>query len=86
MRLNIANLDRSESPVSPDYLDVIMKKSQSRMWKTQNGELQFVISIAETQNVLGKFAGCYFECGSCSIDKATYDTPFRQTHKIDSIL
>jgi chemotaxis protein CheY-P-specific phosphatase CheC len=34
-----------------------MKKSQSRMWKTQNGELQFVISIAETQNVLGKFAG-----------------------------
>jgi class 3 adenylate cyclase len=34
-----------------------MKKSQSRMWKTLNGEPQFVISIAETQNVLGKFAG-----------------------------
>jgi adenylate cyclase len=57
VRLNIANLNRSESPVSPDYLDVIMKKSQSRMWKTLNGEPQFVISIAETQNVLGKFAG-----------------------------
>jgi adenylate cyclase len=57
VRLNIANLDRSESPVSPDYLDVIMKKSQSRMWKTLNGELQFIISVVETQNVLGRFAG-----------------------------
>ena len=56
MRLNIANLDRSESPVSPAYLDVIMKKSQTRMWKTLQGEPQFIISVAETQNVLDKFA------------------------------
>ena len=26
------------------------------MWKTLNGEPQFIISVAETQNVLGKFA------------------------------
>ena len=50
--------DRSESsPVSTDYIDVIMKKSQTRMWKTLNGEPQFIISVAETQNVLDKFAG-----------------------------
>jgi adenylate cyclase len=51
-------LDRSElSPVSTDDIDVIMKKSQIRMWKTLNGEPQFIISVAETQNVLDKFAG-----------------------------
>ena len=51
-------MDRSElSPVSSDDVDVIMKKSQTRMWKTLNGEPQFIISVAETQNVLDKFAG-----------------------------
>jgi adenylate cyclase len=51
-------LDRSElSPISTDDIDVIMKKSQTRMWKTLNGEPQFIISVAETQNVLDKFAG-----------------------------
>src|SRR5215212_5076211 len=45
------------SPVSSDYVDVIMKKSQTRMWKTLKGEPQFIISVAETQNVLDKFAG-----------------------------
>jgi hypothetical protein len=29
-----------------------MKKSQTRMWKTLQGEPQFIISVAETQNVL----------------------------------
>jgi adenylate cyclase len=56
--INIDNLDRSElSPISTDEIDVIMKKSQTRMWKTLNGEPQFIISVAETQNVLDKFAG-----------------------------
>jgi adenylate cyclase len=51
-------LDRSElSPISTDDIDVIMKKSQTRMWKILNGEPQFIISVAETQNVLDKFAG-----------------------------
>jgi adenylate cyclase len=52
------HMDRSElSPVPSDDVDVIMKKSQTRMWKTLNGEPQFIISVAETQNVLDKFAG-----------------------------
>jgi adenylate cyclase len=56
--INIDNLDRSElSPIPTDEIDVIMKKSQTRMWKTLNGEPQFIISVAETQNVLDKFAG-----------------------------
>src|SRR6187551_379114 len=44
------------SPVPSDGVDVIMKKSQTRMWKTLQGEPQFIISVAETQNVLDKFA------------------------------
>ena len=44
------------SPVPSDDVDVIMKKSQTRMWKTLQGEPQFIISVAETQNVLDKFA------------------------------
>ena len=51
-------MNRSElSPVPLDDVDVIMKKSQTRMWKTLKGEPQFIISVAETQNVLDKFAG-----------------------------
>ncbi len=34
-----------------------MKKSQSRVWNTLEGEPGFIISVAETQNVLDKFAG-----------------------------
>ena len=44
------------SPVPSDDVNVIMKKSQTRMWKTLQGEPQFIISVAETQNVLDKFA------------------------------
>ena len=44
------------SPVPSDDVDVIMKKSQTRMWKTLQGEPQFIISVAETQNVLDKLA------------------------------
>jgi class 3 adenylate cyclase len=45
------------SPIPSDYVDVIMKKSQTRMWKTLQGDPQFIISVAETQNVLDKLAG-----------------------------
>jgi hypothetical protein len=43
---------------SSPMIDVnsIMKKSQSRVWKTLDGEPGFIISVVETQNVLGKFA------------------------------
>jgi adenylate cyclase len=34
----------------------VMKRSQSRVWNTLGGEPGFIISVAETQNVLGKFA------------------------------
>jgi adenylate cyclase len=44
------------SPIPSDDVDVIMKKSQTRMWKTLKGEPQFIISVAETQNVLDKLA------------------------------
>jgi adenylate cyclase len=45
------------SPISSDDVDVIMKKSQTRMWKSLHGEPQFIISVAETQNVLDRLAG-----------------------------
>ncbi|MDQ3847842.1 MAG: adenylate/guanylate cyclase domain-containing protein [Thermoproteota archaeon] len=33
-----------------------MTKSQSRIWKTLQGEPEFVLSVAETQNILEKFS------------------------------
>jgi class 3 adenylate cyclase len=33
-----------------------MKKSQTRVWKTLNGEPEFIISVSETQNILDRFA------------------------------
>lgn len=55
--INIANMDNlGLSPVPSDNVDAIMKKSQTRMWKTLQGEPQFIISVAETQNVLDKLA------------------------------
>jgi adenylate cyclase len=43
---------------SSPLIDVksIMSKSQSRVWKSLEGEPGYIISVAETQNVLGKFA------------------------------
>jgi hypothetical protein len=35
------------SPVPSDDVNFIMKKSQTRMWKTLQGEPQFIISVAE---------------------------------------
>ena len=45
-------------PQSSPLVDVnsIMEKSQSRVWNALGGEPGFIISVAETQNVLGKFA------------------------------
>ena len=47
-----------DKPESSHLVDVnsIMKKSQSRVWNTLGGEPGFIISVAETQNVLNKFA------------------------------
>jgi adenylate cyclase len=43
-------------PSPPIEIDTIMKKSQTRVRKTLKGEPEFIISVAETQNVLDKFA------------------------------
>lgn len=40
----------------PIEIDSIMKKSQTRVWKTLRGEPEFILSVAETQSVLDKFA------------------------------
>ena len=37
-------------------VNTIMRRSQTRVWKTLEGEPEFIISIAETQNALSKFA------------------------------
>jgi hypothetical protein len=66
------------SPVPSYDVDVIMKKSQTRMWKTLQGEPQFIIPVAEAQNVLDKFAN--------SKINFVILNPFRQTHNINSIL
>ncbi|MBD0360714.1 MAG: adenylate/guanylate cyclase domain-containing protein [Nitrososphaeraceae archaeon] len=47
---------KSSSPNPQVDLNSITTKSQTRVWKTLEGEPEFVISVAETQNVLEKFA------------------------------
>jgi hypothetical protein len=37
-------------------VNAIMKRSQTRVWKTLEGEPEFIISVADTQNILGKAA------------------------------
>jgi adenylate cyclase len=62
-------MDRlGSSPVPSDDIDVIMKKSQTRMWKTLQGEPQFIISVAETQNVLDKFASSKIDFVILNVD------------------
>ena len=63
-------------------LNSIMKKSQSRVWNTLGGEPEFIISVAETQNVLSKFASSKMEFVILNVDpvgstKLIYDSPFR---------
>jgi hypothetical protein len=69
------------SPTSRVDVNTIMRKPQTRVWKMLERKPEFIISVAETQNVLDKFAtskmNFYFECGPCGINKAIYDTPFR---------
>jgi adenylate cyclase len=54
--LHSSSLKSSSSPNPQVDLNSIMTKSQTRVWKTLEGEPEFVISLAETQNVLEKFA------------------------------
>jgi adenylate cyclase len=49
-------LQSSSSPNPSVALNSIMKKSQTRVWKTLEGKPEFVMSFVETQNVLEKFA------------------------------
>jgi adenylate cyclase len=51
-------MDKSVSSSSTVKVDVnsIMRKSQTRVRKTLEGEPQFIISVGDTQNILGKAA------------------------------
>jgi class 3 adenylate cyclase len=44
------------SPTLRVDVNTIMRKSQTRVWKILEGKPEFIISVAETQNVLDKFA------------------------------
>jgi adenylate cyclase len=48
-------MDKLETSPLVD-VNSIMEKSQSRVWNALGGEREFIISVAETQNVLSKFA------------------------------
>jgi len=55
-KLNSSFLQSSSSPNLQVGLNSIMKKSQTRVWKTLEGKPEFVMSFVETQNVLKKLA------------------------------
>lgn len=44
------------SPTPRVDVNTIMRKSQTRVWKILEGKPEIIISVAETQNVLDKFA------------------------------
>lgn len=44
------------SSTPTDNVNAIMSRSQTRVWKTLEGEPEFIISVADTQNILGKAA------------------------------
>jgi hypothetical protein len=37
-------------------VNAIMRRSQATVWKILEGEPEFIISVADTQNILGKDA------------------------------
>jgi adenylate cyclase len=43
-------------PNAPVNLNSIIRRSQTRVWKTLEGEPEFVISVVETQDILEKYA------------------------------
>jgi hypothetical protein len=53
----IKRMDKLVSSSTPTvYVNAILRRSQTRVWKTLEGEPEFIISVAETQNILGKAA------------------------------
>ena len=44
------------SSATPVDMNSIMRKSQTRVWKALKGEPEFILSVAETQDILNKFA------------------------------
>ena len=58
---------RSLSP-PPGEIDSIIKKSQTRVWRTLNGEPEFILSVAETQNILDKFASSKLDLVILNVD------------------
>jgi adenylate cyclase len=50
-------MDKLVSSSTPTVdVNAVMRRSQTRVWKTLEGEPEFIISVAETQNILGKAA------------------------------
>jgi adenylate cyclase len=50
-------MDKLVSSSTPTMdINAIMRRSQARVWKTLEGEPEFIISVADTQNILGKAA------------------------------
>ncbi|MGA9318203.1 MAG: hypothetical protein WBV84_09105, partial [Nitrososphaeraceae archaeon] len=52
----------------PGEIDSIVKKSQTRVWKTLTGEPEFILSVAETQNILDKFASSKIDLVILNVD------------------
>jgi adenylate cyclase len=50
-------MDKLVSSSTPTVdVKAVMRRSQTRVWKTLEGEPEFIISVADTQNILGKAA------------------------------
>jgi adenylate cyclase len=62
-------MDKLGSPYAPPVeIDSIIKKSQSRVWKTLKGEPEFILSVAETQDILDKFPSSKIDLVILNVD------------------
>jgi adenylate cyclase len=60
-------MDKEGSSLLID-VNSIMSRSQSRVWKSLQGEPEFILSVAETQNVLDKFASSKIDLVILNVD------------------
>jgi adenylate cyclase len=72
------------SPTPRVDVNTIMRKSQTRVWKTLEGKPEFIISVAETQNVLDKFATSKMNVVILNVDLVT-STKLSMTLPLDRL-
>jgi adenylate cyclase len=78
-------MDKLVSSSTPTVdVNAMMRRSQTRVWKTLEGEPEFIISVADTQNILGKAARSKMNFVILNVDLVT-STKLTMTLPLDRL-